>query len=76
MDVKLDFELNEFHHIFTLMEGGLDIFKREEKKEVKRLEGKKEVPRPVLEGEIYEPPIDIVQPVRLKEKKSDAPLSA
>jgi len=53
LDVRLDFELNEFHHIFTIMEGGLEIFKREEKKEVKRLEDKKEVPRPVLEGEIY-----------------------
>jgi len=29
LNVKMDFDLNEFHHIFTLMEGNLDIFKDE-----------------------------------------------
>ena len=31
LDVKLDFDLNEFHHVFTIMEGGIDIFKEKPK---------------------------------------------
>ena len=75
LDVKLDFALNEFHHVFTMMEGGLEIFKREEKKkEVPKIDDKPVVPRPILEGEVFVPPIEIEPPK--KEKKPPVVLSA
>ena len=51
LDVKLNFELNEFHHIFTMMEGGIEIFGKDYEKEVfKKYEDVAEVPKPILEG--------------------------
>jgi hypothetical protein len=33
LDVKLSFDLNEYHHIFAIMEGNLDVFKKDAEKQ-------------------------------------------